>query len=202
MSPVELRTEHLVFMNIGERYWKADLADATEVQRSALRSYVRQFKKMIRDGVGLYLCGPNGTGKTFLSAALLKEAWRRWGIGGYCVIASDLKEAWIKDREAHRGSEETIVARTEAIRILVIDDLGKEHRAASGFAETQFGALLRSRSRRKLVTILTTNLTPQEFADIYGASSAKLLKECVLPVMLKGPDERETEAEKLRRRLR
>lgn len=199
---MELSRDHLIYMNIGSRYWSAELDQVTDEQRLALRPYVTRFKKMLADGVGLFLCGPNGTGKTHISAALLKEAWRQWRVTGYCVTAPELKEAWIRDTEAHPGSAETMRERTEKCRLLVIDDLGKEHRAASGFAETQVGALLRHRCRHRLTTILTTNLKPEPFAEVYGLSTAKLLKECTVPVLLKGSDMRDVAARGLQRELK
>lgn len=198
---VELSAEHFKYMNLGRRYWDAELSQATEEQRNVLRPYVVNLKKMIAQGVGLYLCGPNGTGKTHMTTALLKEAWRRWRVTGYCVTAAELKEAWIRDRPAHEGSEETVIERVEGCRLLVIDDLGKEHRASSGFAQTQFGALLRYRSRQRLTTILTTNLKPPEFTEVYGLSTAKLLKECTLPVMMSGPDIRDLAATRIQRAI-
>lgn len=200
--PIELTREHLTYLNIGRRYWTAELSQASEQQKEALRGYVIRFKKAIRAGVGLYLFGSNGSGKTFLSSALLKEAWRRWGIAGYCVTAAELKAAFARPTEAHAGSEELMVERAEASRLFVIDDLGKEYRATSGFAEVSFGALLRHRSREELATIITTNMGPKEFAEVYGASTAKLLKECMLPVKLGGRDHRDDAADELRRLIK
>jgi len=199
---IELTTEHLVYMNIGRRYWGAELADASDEQRKALRGYVTRFKRMLAKGTGLFLCGPNGSGKTFISAALLKEAWARWRVTGYCVTAAELKHCWIDDVLAHLGSGELMRDRVETCRLLVIDDLGKEHRAASGYAETQVGALLRHRSRHVLTTIVTTNLKPEPFAEVYGASTAKLLKECALPVLLKDRDHRDDAAKAICRETR
>lgn len=88
--------------------------------------------------------------------------------------------------------------RVMTARYLVIDDLGKEYRSDSGFAETNFGVLLRHRSRMKLVTNITSNLTPKEFGEVYGKSTAQLVKECMYPVHFDGPDMRDAEADKLR----
>lgn len=192
-----LTNDHLIFMNIGQRYWSADLSKATAVQRKALRGYVRSFRVMIADGTGVFLCGPNGSGKTYLAAGLLKHAWSRWRVAGYCVTAPELKQAWISPTEAQPESNETVIERAERVRLLVIDDLGKEYRAASGFVETQIGGLVRMRSRRQLTTIVTTNMTPDEFSVVYGKSTAALLSECMALVVLDGPDMREVTASRI-----
>lgn len=187
---IELTKEHLVYMNLGQRFWGADIESLTEDQKRALREYVPHFKDAIRKGLGLFLWGPNSTGKSYVSAALVKEAWKQWRVTGYCTTAAELKDCWIEDAPAHPGSEETVTRRALTSRLLVIDDMGKEHRAASGFAENRFGALLRARSRAVKTTIITTNLNPKEFGEVYGTSTAQLSKECMYPAQLSGVDMR------------
>jgi DNA replication protein DnaC len=109
------------------------------------------------------------------------------------VRAVELKEAWIQDFPANEGSEETVLWRIQNVRFLFIDDLGKEYRTSSGFSETNFGSLLRERSRKQLVTSLTTNINPDNFADSYGIASYELLRECTVPVALAGTNHRDKE---------
>ena len=199
---VELTKQHYTYMNIGKRYWGADIGKATAQQRAQIATYVSQYKRMIAEGIGLFICGPNGTGKTYLSAALLNFAWSSWRVTGYCVTASELKQSWIKDIEAHSGSEDTMSERTEKARILLIDDIGKEHRTQSGFSEAQFGQLLRFRCRHKLTTFITANMNPRDFGETYGESSKELLKECMVPILLGGENIREIKAKNLRHNLK
>lgn len=191
MCPMELTKGHLTYMNLGIRYWPAEMAKLTLAQRRGVGEYAERFRTMLAKGIGLFLWGPNGSGKSYVSAALCKMAWSEFRVTSYCITAADLKECWINDRPAHEGSEETVTSRTEKARLLVIDDLGKEHRAASGFAETRFGQLLRSRSRQKRTTIITANMTPKEFSEVYGPSTAQLSKECLFPVKLSAEDVRD-----------
>ena len=195
--PVDLTKTHLKYMNIGERYWESALADLNQSQEKSLRSFLNKLEATIDRGIGLFLWGPNNTGKSYVSALLCKLVWAQYRVTSYCVTAAELKESWIKSIPAHSGSDELMVDRVMTARYLVIDDLGKEYRSDSGFAETNFGVLLRQRSRMKRVTNITSNLTPKEFGEVYGKSTAQLVKECMYPVHFDGPDMREQESQKI-----
>lgn len=195
--PVKLSVEHLLYMNIGQRFWSANIKSLSKDQSDSIKSYLDDFKRQIAKGVGVFLWGANSRGKSYVTAALLKHAWREWRVTGYCITAAALKDAYIDDVEAHPGSAETVTERVRAARILVVDDMGKEHRTSSGFAENRLGMLFRERSRRALVTCITTNLNPKEFGEVYGASTAALAKECMIPIRLTGADLRSSIAKKL-----
>lgn len=199
---IELTTDHYKYMNFGKRYWSADLGHATPEQRKHIVEYVRHFKRMLSEGVGLYLCGQNGTGKTYLSAALMKYAWSTWRVTSYMTTAAELKAAWInEDILAGDGSDETLLYRASNAKLFVIDDLGREHRAKTGFAETQLGALLRERSRNLYTTFITSNMTPKTFAETYGMASSQLLKESMLPILLSGRNMRDEIYKELERTI-
>lgn len=198
---VKLSSRHLVYMNIGRKYWDADLSKLTSSQKKALGRYLATLKNQVSSGIGLFIWGPNSTGKSYIAGALCKKVWSSWRVTSYCVTASQMKDSWIDDQQASYGSEETVVERIEAVRFLVIDDLGKEHRAASGFAENKFGALLRSRVRSNKTTVITTNMDPKEFGKTYGESTSQLAKECFYPVKLDGVNMRDKASERIVRQV-
>jgi DNA replication protein DnaC len=198
---IKLTEGHYKYLNIGRRFWEADLSEIDSGQKKAIRTYVKSFKFMISKGIGLYLWGSNGSGKTYIATALLKYAWTNWRVTGYCVTAAELKESWIEDRPAHDGSDETMIERVTTARLLVIDDIGREHRAASGFAENRFGMLLRDRSRDLKTTIMTSNLDPQQFGEIYGRSIVELVKECTHPIKLVANNYRSSKALEIKEKL-
>jgi DNA replication protein DnaC len=178
-------------MNLGRRYWSSNLSLLTSEQEEALGSYPDKLGQAIVDGVGVFLWGPNSTGKSFIAAALCIEATARFRVSSYIIRAAELKEAFIKDYPANTDSNETVLERVNYVTFLVIDDLGKEYRTASGFSETAFGSLLRDRCRRKLPTSITSNLGPDEFLTVYGPSTGELAKECMIPIKLEGTSRRE-----------
>jgi len=195
---MKLTKDHLEYMNIGKRFWHADVEDFTEVQSDLLGPYLRKLKSYLAMGMGIFLWGENSAGKSYIAAALCKLVWEKFRIASYCITAAELKESWIQDREAHPGSEETVTQRVEDVRFLVIDDLGREYRAASGFAEVNFGALVRNRTRARKITVLTLNMTPKEFNDTYGKAMSELVKECMYPLRLEGDNMRELAAKGVR----
>ena len=83
--------------------------------------------------------------------------------------------------------------------VLLIDDLGKEHRTesgyASGLAERKLEDLLRARYDRKGVTFITTNLTAAAIKETYKKSTLSILKACTVKLLIAGQDLREEASE-------
>jgi DNA replication protein DnaC len=197
--PTKLTHEMLRYMNIGERFWSARRADLTERQLKSVGPYLSKIETAIRDGVGIFLWGDNSVGKSYVAAVLCKYVWAEFRVASYCLTANELKEAWIHDPKVSEESEETVLGRSESVRFLVIDDLGREHRAKSGFAEGRFNALLRHRSRTKRVTCITTNLSLQGFKEVYGKPSLELAQECMMFVKVDDESHRRVLHEELSR---
>lgn len=174
-------------MNLGPALQDAVVGNFSAAQRKALGTYPEMLDEARKRGHGLFLWGPNGTGKSYVAAALCKRARGQFRISAYSVSAFELKEAWIKDVPASEDFDETRIERVQKVQFLVIDDVGKEHRAKnSGFAENQLDALLRHRHKWLLSTVITTNLDPGEFRDIYGVSASDLCREAMMVVPLEG----------------
>lgn len=185
----KLTEQILSRMNIGRRYWGAEMTDFPESTTKALfRSYVTELEQNYDQGWGVFLYGGNGVGKTHASCALLKEIERR-GYSTYCILADVLKVAYI---DGSRFDEDnSVTQRVERVDFLLLEDLGKEYSGkGSGFAELCFENLLRKRSRECLPTLITTNLTPPAFQERYKQSAASLAMECMVACEMKGEDRR------------
>lgn len=66
------------------------------------------------------------------------------------------------------------------VQTLVVDDVGKEHRTQSGFAEDVFDLLVRTRHNRGLVTVYTTNIPLRQWADQYSEPMRNFIKRTSL----------------------
>ena len=127
----------------------------------AAKAYVRDFGK---NPENLLLIGSTGTGKTHISTSIANELIHQ----GYDVIY-DSAQNIISDFESDRfrnnyGREENRAEKYLDCTLLIIDDLGTEFQNA--FTLSTIYNLLNSRQNRGLATILSTNLTPDELAEL------------------------------------
>ena len=188
-KPQALTEELLTRMNIGRRYWKAEMVDLPETTAKGLfRRYMTDLDSQYEGGWGLFIYGPNGVGKTHASCAMLKEISKR-GYSTYCTLADELKVAFIDG--SRFDADNSIIDRVRKVDFLLIEDLGKEYSGnGSGFAELCFENLLRKRCRELLPTIITTNLSRKAFFERYKQSAASLAQECMVAVEMSGEDRR------------
>jgi DNA replication protein DnaC len=74
------------------------------------------------------------------------------------------------------------------VRILIIDDLGKEY--GSKYDDTSFDEILRIRYDKGLPTIVTTNVLLDQWADKYGEAMGSFANEAFIKVNMIGDDKR------------
>ena len=92
--------------------------------------------------------------------------------------------------------EETFWQRAMTVDVLVLDDLGKGSQDSTGFGVRVIDELVRGRNAAKLVTFLTTNMRPDtRLAQELKASTMHSLKEHVLPIEVRGEDQRHESGE-------
>lgn len=114
----------------------------------------------------LLFYGPVGTGKTFLSNCIAKELLDR----GYSVIyftAFQFFEQFSFSGNSGPGSQEP--ARHEVLLqsdLLILDDIGTE--LANTFTVSKLFQVLNERALAGRSTIISTNLSPRDFRDIYS----------------------------------
>jgi DNA replication protein DnaC len=75
------------------------------------------------------------------------------------------------------------------VRVLVLDDLGKEYKGA-GFNDASFDEVLRSRYDKGLPTIVTTNVARENWGKQYGEAMGSFAFEAFHRVAILGKDHR------------
>ena len=180
--------------NIPKEYWYFSLEDFKGDQRALkeVQEYVTYIDNYIKKGIGLFLWGSHGTGKTFLAAYVLKEAIKKGfkNVRFTCLsdIVSQFTASWYSDVDQKEFYNKMLDT-----QLLVIDDVGKEYKAKSNLAESVFDRVLRYREHP---TIITSNKALEDIGTAYGESIASLMYGKLISVRFAGTDYRKEEISK------
>ncbi len=185
--------------------------DDTRRAKAAAITFVENFPTLlgvngVHAGRGLLLPGNPGTGKTSLMCRILTEIHLRWdrdirflAFANYIsALTRGIRLSQLIDvfRDAYTAAELTAIeAACTAVRfrpLIGIDDIGKEHRTSTGYAQNVFDQLLRDRYRDGLPCIATSNCTPREWEELYGPSMRSFVNEAFQVCVFTGPDQRVT----------
>ena len=155
------------YLNIPKRFWDADIRLVRKIldeeSLETLKGFVKDFVTHYKKGVGLLFVGPQGVGKTYIAAALLKYIYTKYGIRG---LFTDTKELSIKLRDSFsdQRTKGGLVDALIKVPVLVLDDLGNEN-LTDWYRDILTGIIAR-RYNEKRVTIITTNYYPSYLALI------------------------------------
>lgn len=196
----------LVRMRLPDRFWEAQLDEVWDGSgldapspRKVCEKYLDALPEMMAAGHGLLLWGDNGRGKTCMAAVIGKEA-RRQGHTVLFLEAASLKTVVVSNDAF--DDDQTVWERALSVDLLILDDLGKGVQDSKGFGERLLDELIRFRAAHAKPIIITTNMNPREqLPEALKKSTAHSLKECVLPVMVQGPDRRKQSADRLRQTI-
>jgi hypothetical protein len=119
----------------------------------------------------LVLSGPKGVGKSLAAGLWLRESGAAYGI-------DSLPRWWPATEVACvDGYSDKARAICEMPGPLVLDDLGCEYADAKGFFHQRLDRLIDWRYRECLPLLITTNLSPEDFAKRYGERVRDRLRE-------------------------
>lgn len=163
---------------------------------SAIRAKYGKFPDdRSRMGKGLILSGPNGTRKTTLATAVATEVqWLSPQLNVFYIRFKDWKDA-LTATFSKDVTEETVLAHNrlkiaKLVPLLILDDVGQEHRTQSGFTEKELHELLRIRYESSRPTIITTNITPGSLEGVYGTSFESFRHDAFYTLKMYGQDSR------------
>lgn len=180
--------EHFTY----DYYSKTDPSPTTGLTAfETAQNAVRECRKFIDsfDFVfsNLFFYGDTGVGKTFLSNCVAKELLDT----GHSVIyftAFQLFEIF-EQNTFHKASDEDMIAAHQNIfecDLLIIDDLGTE--LPNSFTTSQLFLCLNERILRKKSTIISTNLTLNQVAELYSERTFSRISSSYIIIKLLGDD--------------
>ena len=144
-------------------------------------------------GLGIMLVGLPGHGKTTLASVALQELIRSMPFEtkqpglfmDYPKFLRYQKASWGSDEDADSFIDRIYGDTKQSVEVFILDDLGKEYRTSTGWAENTFDALLRSRFNAGLPTIVTTNVPLKNWASQYGEAMGSFAYEAFVPIEVK-----------------
>jgi len=192
------KTEYYLLCGIYKRWHNRTLAnyDNDDKTLKRVKRYIKNSKTHLDSGVGIYFYGDNGVGKSHLMNAAFKELIeQKYSVR--VISLSDLvtkfAEAWYDD--AAKDEFELLKTRD----FVGIEEIGKEFRSSLKDADsknedlivTVLDNILRYRLQNCLPTWFTSNLAPSDVKDKYSQDIFSMLKECAVPILVKGVDYRD-----------
>jgi DNA replication protein DnaC len=156
-------------------------------------------------GKGLLFVGSPGHGKSTLALAIIQEMMRTFPIDSFsvtdgktlvrpCYFATfnDIIELKSQLMDGHDDEKDRLFLGMHGecsddaynIRVLVIDDIGKEHTSGSGWQSAMLHHILRTRFNNGLPTIVTTNLPTNAWEAAYGTATGSFIHEAFVTIEL------------------
>lgn len=171
------------FKNSKFKNW--DFNKGTKKMYDIGNKYVKRFKDMKKESIGLLIYGEPGNGKTHTATCIANELIIKM-VPVVCVSINALLDR-IKDTYNRFGNEgeDTVLKSLVNADLLIIDDLGTEQN--TDWSRTRIYNILDSRYRNGLPLIITTNLPLNELQNRYEKRTYDRLLEMCTPVFNDGP---------------
>jgi len=165
-----------------------------------------------RCGRGVLLYGQPGRGKTTLALATIQDMLLDFPLEAFAPAENrvlvrpayfatfndilDLKGQTMGDAEDLEEENRLYdgmlgKCRDDAynIRVLIIDDVGKEHASLSGWQKSMLHHILRTRFNNGLPTIVTTNIARDDWSATYGDATGSFVKEAFIYIPVETPQD-------------
>lgn len=197
--PVAERLENLKiprrYKNITMASYNPNIGDKNAYE--AILTWQQEASKHVSEGMGLYIYGDSGVGKTHLAQALLKELVTEHTLSGMFIPTTTYIEM-MYDEIRNNGelpeeyADQNVAKYLRRIYdVVILDSLGEEH--DSDFTKRSLMSFLENRYNCKLTTIITSNLSPMRVKSRYGERFHSILHDCCMSIPVLGDNQRITQ---------
>ena len=159
--------------------------DPTALEK--VQKYLANYAHYKNEGIGMFLYGANGTGKTHLLNCVFKyllHKRQRVQIVSFSSLVSKFISGW---------GDPTVIQEMKTVTFLGIEEVAKEFTSEKSkeIVRTMFDDVLRYRVQMQKPTWFTSNKLPDDMATLYTKDIASMLRECSITLQVKGSDFRE-----------
>jgi len=190
-----LGKDDFVRMNLPAEFWNK--YDVPESIKEPLRKYIDQFESFYRDGVGLYLYGGVGVGKTSAAIAVAQVV-RSLAHPVLFVTVSDLREMTRNRIDFDEGL--TFLDRCKRVDFLVLDNVREEDAKEMYIGALALEDLIRHRAAAKRPTVVTSRMCFNELDNALPGFGTIAHASCVF-LEVTGRNRRSTKQAELKTRL-
>lgn len=191
---------------IPRRFWESRFngipgeGDCSDLQ-SKIARYLQDLDANLDAGIGLFLHGPNGPGKTSAMVVILKSVQRRLGRTALFLHSAQLKN--IVFGRVMFTEDQSLWDRAMEVDFLLVDDLGKGVEDSKGAWQRVFDDLVRQRAANQKATGLTANVGPKELRgqNMVKTSTLAAMEECIVPIKVRAPNQRAGAMQELRKQF-
>ena len=199
--------EYYLYCGIKTGWHEKSFSDFTNDREalSAVKKYLRNSREVAKEGIGLYLWGSNGTGKSHLMNCSFKRLIEK----GYKVrifsmdeIVDKFTSSWYSDEDK---KEISYILRN--VDFLGIDEFGKNVDKDGNpvylpdLVKRVMESMIRFRVQMSKPIWFASNTDPKYVKDVFSEDVASLLREAVVPVCVRGEDYRREIQNKIKRKF-
>ena len=163
-------------------------------QISHARNYVRNWKQMQQDNIGLLFWGPPGCGKTFCAACIANALLEQQDFPPTVMMANFgtiLRSLLAKSPQ----EKEEFMKEMLSCDLLILDDLGMERQ--TDYAREQIFGIIDGRCMQQRPVVITTNLTLNQMKQTESLAEKRIFDrvlELCVPVRFCGESLRQQKA--------
>jgi DNA replication protein DnaC len=189
--------KNYLLANIPEKYFnfefstikdKVETIETNIEQIKNIEKYINSIDKAAENGIGLYLSGSHGVGKTALAIIILKTAINNYFSSFFSrstEIVEFIRSGWKNDDKKAYFSYVV-----NNCKFFVIDDIGRLFDQISKSERANIDEIFTKRDDSNLCTIITANHPLEVNKDLLGDALYSNFKERLIEIKLLGEDYR------------
>ncbi|GAF79160.1 unnamed protein product, partial [marine sediment metagenome] len=173
------------FHNMSLSILDTEFRTQNQAELRKLDGYGRKLSWAVKTGAGLYLCGKNSVGKSFLGVAILKKALNE----GYSVHFTLLEELITNaiHYSKHPQLYSDFIQFIKTVDFLMVDEVDKMDSDRPASILSLFTFLLKERYNAKKPLIVTANMEKVKFLDADFINGGRaIFDEKLISIYLQG----------------